>query len=162
MREKRGQKDKEEYERYLKRFQRKSKGVFLVSGLMLYLAEGAKTNNYTISLANTDPRLLKFFIKWLREFFAIPGGRLKAHLHLYESMNIEKEKGFWKNELGFSDHQFYKPYITKLKKSSFLYKESFRHGTCSVIFANTIIKRKIMMAIRAYIDSVLTEKNLGV
>jgi len=44
---------------------------------------------------------------------------MKAFLHLYESMDIEKEKEFWKNELGFSDHQFYKPYITKNKKSSF-------------------------------------------
>lgn len=156
MREKRDKKDRREYEKYLiyfkKRMQRK---VFFTSGLMLYLAEGAKTNNYTISIANTDPRIIKFFIKWLNKFFRISKDKLKAFLHLYESMDIEKEKDFWKNELGFDSRQFYKPYITKNKKASFLYKESFRHGTCSVLFNNTIIKRKIMMAIKAYTDTIL-------
>lgn len=77
-------------------------------------------------------------------------------MHLYKNMDIEKEKKFWKNELGFDDSQLYKPYITKNKKSSFLYKESSRHGTCAVSFCNTIIKRKIMMAIRAYLDKILS------
>ncbi|MDO8536974.1 MAG: hypothetical protein Q7R94_01880 [bacterium] len=157
MREKREKKDNEEYEKYLRFFNKKiSQKVFFSSGLMLYLAEGAKTNNYTVSVANTDSRIIKFFIKWLCNFFNVSRARIKVQLHLYESMNIEKERKFWKNELGFNKHQFYKPYITKYKKSSFLYKESFRHGTCSVMFANTIIKRKLMMAIRAYIDTILS------
>ena len=155
MREKRREIDQLEYEKYLKKFKRTTDKLFLISGLVLYLAEGAKTNYYTISLANTDPRIIKFFIKWLCYFFKIPKARLKAHLHLYENMDLEKEKDFWKNELGFNDSQFYKSYITKNKKSSFLYKESFRHGTCSIVFMNTIIKRQIMMGIKAYIDSIL-------
>jgi transposase-like protein len=156
MRKKREDKDKEEYERYLKHFRKSiSSRVFFASGLMLYLAEGAKTNYYTISIANTDPRIIKFFTRWLYKFFGVPKDKLKVFLHLYESMNIEKERKFWKDELGFNDSQFYKPYITKNKKTSFLYKESFRHGTCSVLLNNTIIKRKIMMAIRAYTDLIL-------
>jgi len=156
MREKREKKDKEEYGKYLKRFSKKiSQKVFFTSGLMLYLAEGAKTNYYTISIANTDPRIIKFFIKWLQKFFRVSKDKLKGSLHLYENMDIEKEKEFWKNELAFNDNQFYRPYVTKNKKASFLYKESFRHGTCSVLFSNTIIKRKIMMAIKAYVDTIL-------
>lgn len=156
MREKREKKDKEEYEKYLKQFQKISKNVFFTSGLMLYLAEGAKTSNYTVSIANTDSRIIRFFIKWLGDFFEIPKEKIKVQLHLYENMDIEKEKSFWKNELSFVDNQFYKSYVTKYKKASFLYKESFRHGTCSVYFSNTVLKRKIMMSIKAYLDSVLS------
>lgn len=156
MRKKRERKDREEYEKYLKYFSKKiPQKVFFTSGLMLYLAEGAKTNYYTISIANTDPRIIKFFTRWLHKFFGISKDKLKISLHLYESMDIEEEKRFWKSELGVDDSQFYKPYITKNKKTSFSYKESFRHGTCSVLFSNTIIKRKIMMAIRAYTDAIL-------
>jgi len=157
MREKRHKKDEVEYKKYLKKFSKASEGVFFISGLVLYLAEGAKTNYYTISLANTDPRIIKFFIRWLCNHFNISKPTLKAQLHLYENMDIEKEKKFWENELGLEDAQFYKSYITKNKKSSFLYKESFRHGTCSIIFSNTVIKRKIMMGIKAYIDSILVK-----
>lgn len=156
MRKKREQKDQAEYEKYSKYFNKKiSKKVFFTSGLMLYLAEGAKTNYYTVSIANTDPRIIKFFIRWLEEFFEVSKDKLRAFLHLYENMDIEKEVAFWENELGFSNSQFYNPYITKFKKTSFLYKESFRHGTCSVSFCNTIIKRRIMMAIKAYVDTIL-------
>ena len=156
MREKRERKDKEEYEKYLKYFSKNiSQKVFFTSGLMLYLAEGAKTNYYTISVANTDLRIIKFFVRWLHKFFGVDKDQLKVFLHLYENIDIEKEKQFWKNELDFNDNQFYKPYITKNKKASFLYKESFRHGTCTVLFSNTIIKRKIMMAIKAYVDTIL-------
>jgi transposase-like protein len=156
MREKREREDREEYERYLIYFRKRvPQKVFFTSGLMLYLAEGAKTNNYTISISNTDPRIIKFFIRWLNIVFRVSKDKLRASLHLYENMDIEKEKEFWKNELGFDGHQFYKPYITKNKKASFLYKESFRHGTCSVLFSNTVIKRKIMMAIKAYVDTIL-------
>jgi len=157
MREKRERGDKEEYEKYLKYFNKKvSRQSFFASGLMLYLAEGAKTNYYTVSIANTDSRILKFFIKWLQKFFEVPKDKLRVFLHLYSDMDIEKEREFWKNELGFDDSKFYKPYISKLKKSSFLYRESFRHGTCSVSFCNTVVKRKIMMAIKAYIDTTLS------
>lgn len=158
MREKREKKDREEYERYFKYFNKKiPQNVFFSSGLMLYLAEGSKTSNYTVSLANTEPRVIRFFVKWLCRFFEVEKFRLRAHLHLYEHMDIEKEKKFWRNDLGFKERQFYRPYITKNKKASFLYKESFRHGTCSVTLSNTIIKRKIMMAIKAYVNVILSD-----
>ncbi len=157
MRGKREAKDREVYETYLNQFQKVSREVVFTSGLVLYLAEGSKTDNYTASLANTDPRVIKFFIKWLCNFFRVPRTKLRAHLHLYENMDIARETEFWKNELGFKISQFYKPYITKCKESSFLYKESFRHGTCSIKVSDTKLKRNIMMAIRAYLDSVLSK-----
>jgi len=155
MRQKREKKDKGMYEKYLTQFQKVSDEAIFISGLVLYLAEGGKTNNYTVSLANTDSRIIKFFVKWLRVFFQVPRSRLRAHLHLYEDMDIAKETEFWKNELSFKGSQFYKPYVTKLKRASFLYKESFRHGTCSVMVSNTELKRRIMMAIKAYLKSVI-------
>src|SRR3989338_2239125 len=51
MREKRHEKDRAEYKKYSKKFNRISEKIFLISGLILYLAEGAKTNYYTTSLA---------------------------------------------------------------------------------------------------------------
>ena len=160
MREKREKKDRDEYEKYFKYFSKKMpQNVFFSSGLMLYLAEGSKTSNYAVSLANTEPRVIKFFVKWLCSFFEVPKDKLRAHLHLYEHMDIEKEKKFWKSELDFEKYQFYKPYITRNKKASFSYKESFRHGTCSVTLSNTIIKRKIMMAIKAYVNVILSDLN---
>lgn len=152
MRIKRDERFKKLYDACLKKLARTSKEAFYVAGLALYLAEGAKTNPYKIVLANTDVGIIKFFVKWLTEFMDIPKERMRAQLHLYKSMDIEKERLFWKNELGFTDGQFYKPYLSKTTGSSFTYKESFRHGTCSVYFGSSEKKQELMASIKAFID----------
>lgn len=155
MRRKKEVKEREVYEKYLRIFGDLPGQVMLTSGLVLYLAEGGKTSYYNVTLANTDPTIIKFFVQWLCVFFKIPKSKLRAHLHLYENMDTEKERRFWKNELGFEDYQFYKPYITRYKRSSFLYKESFRHGTCSIYLSGLEYKRELMMAIKALFDKMI-------
>jgi len=152
MREKKKLKDREVYNKYKKRFAEFSKDVFLAAGLMLYLGEGGKKNNARISLANTDPMIIKFFIKWMIDFLGIAEENIKAQLHLYENMDIDKEEKFWENELGLPKTQFYKSAIRKLQKKSFSYKESYRHGTCSIYVLGVEKKREVMMAIQAFLD----------
>ncbi len=152
MRGKRELKEQEIYNKYQKKFKNLSKEVFFVAGLMLYLGEGNKRDYYQIVLANTDPEIIKFFVQWLNEFLEISKSKMKVGLHLYENMDVKKESEFWKNELAFHENQFYKPWIRKLKKTSFSYKESFRHGTCCLYVSGGEKKRELMMAIRAFID----------
>ena len=109
-----------------------SRQSLFVAGLMLYAAEGSKQNDYTIALANTDFRMIKFFIWWLEEFFDIPRAKMRAQLHLYESMNIDGECKYWRQELALKKSQFYKNQVRKLRPSSFTYSGSYRHGTCKI------------------------------
>jgi len=152
MRRKRKLKDREIYNKYQKNFTKLSKDTFFIAGLMLYLGEGNKRNYYTISISNTDSRIIKFFVQWLNEFLEIPKEKMKVELHLYENMDIEKEKKFWGDILRFKEYQFYKPAIRKLQKNSFSYKESYRHGTCALSVTDGEKKRELMMAIQAFLD----------
>ena len=99
MRRKRQLKEQEVYNKYQKRFARLSRDALFVAGLMLYLGEGDKKNNTRISLANTDSGIIKLFVKWLIEFLNVNKKEIKIQLHLYENMNIEKEREFWKDKL---------------------------------------------------------------
>lgn len=152
MRKKREEREKKIYDICTEKISKIAKDSFFVAGLMLYLGEGSKTSYSKIALANTDPKVVAFFSKWLTEFLSIPKNRLKAQLHLYPNMDIEKETEFWKNALGFESSQFYKPYISKILRSSFTYKESFRHGTCSIYFGSVEKKSELMANIQAFID----------
>lgn len=152
MRKKKEFENQKIYNKYQKRFTKLSKNVLFVAGLMLYLGEGSKLDYSKIALANTDPKIIKFFIQWMNEFIDIPKEKIKASLHLYENMDIKKEKKFWENELGLPETQFYKPEIRKLQKSSFSYRESFRHGTCSIYVLGVEKKREVMMAIQAFLN----------
>ncbi len=153
MAEKRERRKQEIYEKYVTQFKSLSRDSFFVAGLMLYLAEGAKKENYKIDIANTDVRVIRFFIKWLDKFFSVPKASLRAELHLYEDMDIPRQILFWKTGLGFDDGQFYKVQVRKLQKSSFIYRESFRHGTCGLSFCSVKKKTELMMAIKAFMDS---------
>ena len=125
-----------------------------VAGLMLYLGEGDKKNQSRIGLANTDPWIIQFFLEWLVKFMGVNKTEIRAALHLYENMDIVKEQKFWQDELGLPDSQFYKTQIRSLKTGSFSYSESFRHGTCSLFVLGAERKTKLLMAIKAFLDSV--------
>jgi len=142
----------EAYEKQKEKLKDLSKDSFFTAGLMLYLGEGDKKNRNRINLANTDPFIINFFIKWLNDFLDIPKEKIRAQVHLYENMNVKKEIKFWINEIGFKESQFYKPSIRKLQKSSFSYKESYRHGTCSLYICDTEKKRELAASIQALLD----------
>jgi len=141
------------YKEYQNRLDKISEDAFFVAGLMLYLGEGDKTHYAQISLSNTDIKIIKFFIQWLINFFSVAKKEMRVELHLYENMDIKKEQEFWQKELGFYKNQFYKTQIRKLQKSSFSYKESYRHGTCQIYSFGVEKKRELTMATQAFLDS---------
>ena len=141
------------YKKQKKRLARLSQQTLYVAGLMLYLAEGGKQDPYSICLANTDPQIIQFFTWWMENFFHVSRRQMKAQLHLYESMNISKEKTFWCRALGFTRKQFYKDQVRKLRPSSFSYSESYRHGTCQVYLHSSKQKMELMLSIRAFFDT---------
>jgi len=155
MRQKREKKFSKIYrkQKSLMRSMKNKKDISYIAGLMLYLGEGNKKDNYIISISNTDPNLQRFFIRWSAEYLEISKEKLKAQLHLYENMDIEKEQKFWQNILGLKRSQFYKTQIRKFREGSFSYRESFRHGTCQVRFDSGEKKMKLMAALRAFVDS---------
>ena len=152
MQKKREQLEREVYRQQRKRLANIKRESFFIAGLMLYLGEGDKKNRVRVGLANTDPTIIQFFVKWLKDFLGVDGQRIRAELHLYENMDIEAEKIFWEKTTGLSKKQFYKTQVRKLREGSFTYQGSQRHGTCSIIFTSVEKKREITMAIKAFLD----------
>ena len=105
----------------------------LIAGLYLYWGEGTKTAPCTVAVTNTDPDVLKFFIRWLNLFNVDPS-KLRAILHLYKDMDIQKETKFWSLYLKIPLSQFRKPYIKNTRFCDITYRSGFGHGTCSVLY----------------------------
>ena len=122
-----------------------SRELFLV-GLFLYWGEGHKTGN-AVGLTNTNPDMLKFYIRWLK-LFGVKRNQLKVHLHLYSDMNIKKQEKYWSKELSIPLSQFRKSYIKKNKFSSITYHNGFGQGTCSVMVGNVKLFNKILMGLK--------------
>ena len=153
MRAKRATKEKLLYQTIQKQFKKVSRQSYFVAGLMLYLAEGEKKSREAISLANTDPAIISFFIRWCQEFLAVPIEKMHAQLHLYETMDITRERTFWISQTGLKRSQLYKDQVRPLRPGSFTYSEGFRHGTCQLRMYGVKEKTRLMLSIKAFLDT---------
>ena len=153
MRKKRDARDQRMYLEIRRKFENISRQSLFVAGLMLYLAEGDKRDNYHIGLANTDSETIKFFIWWLGRFLKVPRSKIRIQLHLYENMDLKVQREFWIKETGLPKTQFYKDQIRSLRPGSFSYPESFRHGTCKIYVNSVKQKTELTLSIKAFFDT---------
>ena len=125
-----------------------------IAGLMLYWGEGGKTLTSQISLSNTDPKVILFYLHWLNSALGIKKEKVKIRLHLYKDMDYEKELSYWNRLLQISTSQFTKPYVKKTTLRGLTYK-TYGHGTCNVIVFGRDYYEKVMMGIKCLADSCL-------
>ena len=128
-----------------------SKRECFIAGLFLYWAEGGKTKNCTTVLTNTNPNMIKFFIRWL-ENLGVDKKKLKVNLHLYSDMNVKKQIDYWSKFLKLNTSQFRKPYIKESKQTNITYRNGYGQGTCCLIYDNRDISEYIKQGLK-YIES---------
>jgi transcriptional regulator with XRE-family HTH domain len=80
-----------------------------IAGIALYAGEGAKTGS-SVVFANTDPRMVALFLRWLRSFFTVDEERLRVRVYLHEGLDIEAANSYWSGLTGIPVEQFGKPY----------------------------------------------------
>jgi hypothetical protein len=118
----------------------------LVAGVALYAGEGAKTDG-TVSMANTNPQLLAFFVAWLRRCFEVDEARLRARLYLHRGLDLEAATRSWSQALGVPMERFGKPYRAADDAS----RRHTKHplGCATVVYACSHTHREIMGLVRA-------------
>ncbi len=152
MRKKKEARLEDVFKKVSKDIKKLSKREFYIAGLFLYWGEGGKTKESEISMSNTDPAVLKFFIKWI-EVLGSEKSRLKVRIQIYKDMDEAKEIKFWLKELGLKKGQFRKTYIKKTNRLS-NYKHRFSHGTCNIHLCNRDICDVVMMGLK-YIGEIV-------
>jgi len=148
MRKKREDRLKEAYRNAKREVGKLSNRDFFIAGLFLYWGEGGKTGG-TVVLSNTDPTMLKFFLRWLK-CFNVSKDRIKAKVHLYADMDEKKTLRFWSKELDIPLSHFNKSYLKKTNLSGISYKNGFGHGTCQVRYCDKKLADFIMMSIKYF------------
>lgn len=95
-------------------------------GTALYWAEGYKKSvvrngrevtHHVVSLTNSDPTLIKMFLRFLREYCGIPEERIKANVRIFEHQNEKLLLDFWQKETRISKQNFGKTYYGISKSS---------------------------------------------
>lgn len=123
-------------------------------GVALYWAEGYKRpvvrngkirTHHPVSLANSDPQLVKIFLKFLRKICKVPDKKIHAEIRIFEHMNQNQILNFWQKITGLTKNNFSKVYYGISKSSQG--KKPFNrlpYGTISIRVNNTDLFHKIM------------------
>ncbi len=128
-----------------------TKRELFIAGLFLYWGEGSKSERTTTGLSNTDPAMLRFFLRWL-EFMEVDVRKLKITLQLYKDMDLKKELKFWSDTLKLPLSCFRKPYVKDSALSGLTYKNGFGHGTCNIRFYNRDLAERVHMGMKYLAD----------
>lgn len=72
----------------------------LLSGLMLYWAEGSRRNKHIIQMANLDYRLLLLFTEFLKRICGLKKHKLCLSVQLYRRFDKGRVKNYWSRKLG--------------------------------------------------------------
>lgn len=83
-----------------------------IAGIMLYWAEGTFIGN-TVDFTNSNPDMIRLFLKFLRNVCGVSENRLRVYLYGYSYHDVEELKKYWGKITGIPLSQFTKPYIRK-------------------------------------------------
>lgn len=122
----------------------------IMTGFGLYWGEGYKESNGELGFTNSNPKIISFYIKWLR-LFKVDKGDLMFRLTINQifQKNEKDIKDFWTNFPGVSSDQFSKTTFIKTKlKKGFVKDMSNYHGILRVkVRRGLSLKNKILGAI---------------
>lgn len=121
-----------------------------IAGIMLYWAEGTFQGN-TVDFANSDPAMIKLFLKFLRTICGVSEERLRVYLYGYSSQNIDELKEFWNSITAIPLAQFTKPFIRS--DSLNLSQRKLRYGLVHIRYND----KRLLETIRVWIEEYLFE-----
>jgi hypothetical protein len=127
-----------------------SEAAFLAAGAALYAGEGAKRDG-KVSFANTSDDMIRFFCRWLRNFFAIDESRLRLRIYLHDGLDIDAAETHWSGVTGIPKRQFNRPYRAAADPSIRAAKHQF--GCAYVDYHCSRTHREVMGLIRALLAS---------
>ena len=122
----------------------------LMVGLGLYWGEGYKYDHSELGFTNSNLKIIKFYIKWLR-LFKISKDDLIFRLTINKVFEkyANEIKEFWAKELSVKENQFSKTTLikTKLKKANLKNMESYKGILRVKVRKGTSLRNKILGAI---------------
>ena len=128
-----------------------SDDAFLTAGVALYAGEGSKRDR-DLRFSNTDPAMIRFFCKWLREFFEIDESRLRARVYLHEGLDLDAAEDFWSGVTEIPRSQFTKPY--RAVPDATIRHNKHEHGCAYVNYGCADVHRSTMGLVRALLSSI--------
>ena len=108
-------------------------------GIALYLGEGEKRGKHIVRLANSDPGILRIFLKFLYEICGVREEKIRAEINMFDDIDKDKSVSYWMNKLNINKSQIRTIIIRKSKGGT--YKNKSQYGTLTIYVSNSKLKK---------------------
>jgi hypothetical protein len=118
---------------------------------MLFWAEGKKNRNY-LSLVNSDPDMLTFYMRFLRECLHIDDEDVVVHINCYSNngLTVEDVENYWLKILQLPRTCLRKTVANLPPKSSNQRGRKLPYGVCAISVYKTCLVQHVYGAIQEY------------
>lgn len=124
--------------------------LLLVSGILLYWAEGARYGvRNSIEFTNTDPRMIKIMMEFFRKILDIPDEKFRIIVRIDNKGDLKRAKKYWSRVTKVSQKNFRKPEILHLTKNSKSINK-YPYGMCRIMVHDISVRRKVFALIEQF------------
>jgi hypothetical protein len=119
---------------------------------MLFWAEGSR-NRHVVEFVNSDPAMVAFFLRFLRDCLGVPDGKVRLTCNLFAD-HLERQaeiEEFWLDLLALPATCLRKSAVNRYSKySQKKRKNKLPYGTCRLTVSDTSTVQHIYGAIQEY------------
>ena len=111
-------------------------------GASLYWAEGYNASRNEVNFANTDPRMIKLMMLFLKNVCKVPTDKFRGKVFIHPHLSVKKAERYWSGVSGISLRQFNKPLLA-VSRASQQKRDTLPMGTFSIIIGDVYTCSKI-------------------
>ncbi len=127
--------------------------MFLMGlGLGLYWGEGNKTSPYSLRLGNTDPIMIKIFVKFLINICGVNSNEIKYGLQIFNDASPKTCLQYWMKELNCERTKFHNIISVIPPQGKGTYKRKNKKGVLQIYVNNKRLKNWISTEINNCAD----------
>jgi len=119
---------------------------------MLFWAEGSRARN-AVEFVNSDPAMIKFFVRFLRSCYGVPDSRITVTCNLFAEHQARRREieDFWLRTLALPRTQLRSTRINRYSKySQKKRRNKLPYGTCRIKVYDTALVQNLYGAIQEY------------
>ncbi|MBU0476417.1 hypothetical protein KKB68_00130 [Patescibacteria group bacterium] len=127
--------------------------LLLVSGILLYWAEGTRSNlNASVGFTNVDSRMIKMMMKFFREILHIPNDKFRIIMRISGKGDVKRAENYWSRITKVPYKNFRKPEILELTKNSKSINK-YPYGMCRIAVYDVLAWRKVIALIESFLKN---------
>jgi hypothetical protein len=115
--------------------------------IALYLAEGSKNRRGSTTFGNSDPLIIRLYMKLLRQCYKIDETKFRCTLQGRADQNVKKLEKFWSDTTGIPLSQFYKARIDPRSIGKKSKKPNYK-GVCRIDYFSAALDTEFKRIIR--------------